>query len=123
MPNWADILNEVRSNGHTTDVIRRKYLKKLNQVTKRNVIIYYSGWLQKKAPPGGAPLDFGINDVDKNGFMSVVYKLDRNVGLDLLLHTPGGDCPQRNPSSIRCGRCSVATCAPSFRRLLCQAGQ
>jgi Serine dehydrogenase proteinase len=91
MPNWGDILNEVRASGHTTDVVRRKYLKKLHQTTKRNVIIYYSGWLQRKTPPGTAPLDFGINDTDKNGFMSVVHRLDRKVGLDLLLHTPGGD--------------------------------
>src|SRR4051812_24444545 len=91
MPNWGDIINEVRASGHTTDVIRRKYLKKLNQVTKRNAIIYYSGWLQKKSQAPAAPLDFGINDTDKNGFMSVVHKMDRRQGLDLILHTPGGD--------------------------------
>jgi ATP-dependent protease ClpP protease subunit len=93
MPNWGTILNEVRESGHTTDVIRRKYLKRLFQLTKRNVIIYYSGWLQKRQPTGaGSPsLDFGINDTDKNGFMSVVHKMDRSLGLDLILHTPGGD--------------------------------
>jgi ATP-dependent protease ClpP protease subunit len=91
MPNWGDLINEVRASGHTTDVIRRKYLKKLNQVTKRNTIIYYSGWLQKKNQAPAAPLDFGINDTDKNGFMSVVHKMHRRQGLDLILHTPGGD--------------------------------
>ena len=30
-------------------------------------------------------------DLDKNGFMNAVHKLDRSKGLDLLLHTPGGD--------------------------------
>jgi hypothetical protein len=89
MPNWGTILNEVRANGHTTDVIRRRYLKKLNAVTKRNVIIYYSGWLQKRGQPG--LIDFAINDTDKNGLMSVIHGLDRTLGLDLLLHTPGGD--------------------------------
>lgn len=91
MPNWSDILNEVRESGHTTDVVRRKYLKKLNLLTKRNVIVYYSGWLQKRPVTGAAPPDFGINDTDKNGFMSVIHKLDRSSGLDLFLHTPGGD--------------------------------
>lgn len=91
MPNWGEIINEVRTSGHTTDVIRRRYLKKLHQHTKRNIIIYYSGWLQKRNSPGGAVLEFGINDNDKNGFMSVVHKLDRSLGLDLVLHTPGGD--------------------------------
>jgi membrane-bound ClpP family serine protease len=35
--------------------------------------------------------DFGLNDLDKNGFMSVVHGLDSKLGLDLMLHTPGGD--------------------------------
>ncbi len=90
MPNWGEILNEVKQSGHTTDVIRRKYLTKLHRLTKRNVIIYYSGWLHRKSPGGPAP-DFGLNDLDKNGFMSVVHGLDRKLGLDLVLHTPGGD--------------------------------
>jgi hypothetical protein len=53
------------------------------------VIIYYSGWLQKRVP--GSPLDFGISDLDKNGLLSVTHDLDATIGLDLLLHTPGGD--------------------------------
>ena len=32
-----------------------------------------------------------INDEDKNGLMTVVHKLNRGFGLDLILHTPGGD--------------------------------
>lgn len=32
-----------------------------------------------------------INDEDKNGFMMAVHKLEREKGLDLLLHTPGGN--------------------------------
>ncbi len=32
-----------------------------------------------------------VNDADKNGFMTVVHELDRSKGLDLLLHTPGGE--------------------------------
>lgn len=33
----------------------------------------------------------GINDEDKNGFMNAVNGLDRSIGLDLVLHTPGGE--------------------------------
>ena len=80
-------MNEVKQSGHTTDVFRRRYLRNLSRVTKRNTIIYYSGFLQKRIPSGPTP-DFEINDLDKNGFMSVVHGLDRNRGLDLLLHTP-----------------------------------
>jgi membrane-bound ClpP family serine protease len=36
-------------------------------------------------------MEFGINDNDKNGFMSVIHRLPKGVGLDLILHTPGGD--------------------------------
>ena len=86
MPNWNNMLNEVAAIGSAHDVLRRKYLKKLNEETKRNIIIYYSGWLQKPGFPGA-----GINDEDKNGFMTTINGLDRAVGLDLVLHTPGGD--------------------------------
>lgn len=39
--------------------------------------------------PQGLPID--VNDSDKNGFMVTVHEMDRSKGLDLLLHTPGGD--------------------------------
>lgn len=86
MGNWHSILNETRELGSPFDVIRRKYLKSLYNYTKRNVIIYYSGWLQKPTTPG-----VSVNDADKNGFMNVIHKLNKDAGLDLILHTPGGD--------------------------------
>lgn len=86
MPNWNDILNEVKACGSPHDVVRRKYLRQLYERTKRNVIVYYSGWLQH-----GNSLALIVNDEDKNGFMTTVNNLDRSKGLDLILHTPGGD--------------------------------
>lgn len=86
MPNWNEILDEIRVSGSTHDIVRRKYLKKLQRLTGRNVIIYYSGWLQKPNASG-----IQVNDADKNGFMTVTHKLDRSKGLDLILHTPGGE--------------------------------
>ncbi|MDZ7816570.1 MAG: ATP-dependent Clp protease proteolytic subunit [Planctomycetota bacterium] len=50
------------------------------------MIIYYSGWLQKRGLDGTE-----VNDADKNGLMTVIHKLDRSLGLDLILHTPGGE--------------------------------
>lgn len=85
MPDWNQLLNEVKSSGSTYDVLRRKYLKKLSAYTGRNTIIYYSGWLQKSNLP------LGINDSDKNGFMTTLHGLNREKGLDLILHTPGGE--------------------------------
>jgi len=92
MPNWNQILNEVVAAGSTHDLIRRKYLSELNQYTGRNVIIYYSGWLQKRELASNSRgFAFSINDEDKTGFMSCVHGMDRSKGLDLLLHTPGGE--------------------------------
>jgi hypothetical protein len=85
MPNWTTILEDIRKRGGTHDVVRREYLSKLQKLTGRNVIVYYSGWLQK---PGLMGSD--INDADKNGFMTAIHQLDRSKGLDLILHTPGG---------------------------------
>ncbi len=86
MPTWHSLLNEIKERGSTFDVIRRERLKTLAKITKRNVIIYYSGWLQKPKMPG-----VQVTDADKNGFMTVIHALDRSKGLDLILHTPGGE--------------------------------
>ena len=91
MPNWAEILNELHAAGSTHDVVRRKYLRELHDLTGRNVIVYYSGWLQKNALLNRGVTGFEVNDADKNGFMTTVHTLDRSLGLDLLLHTPGGE--------------------------------
>jgi ATP-dependent protease ClpP protease subunit len=86
MPNWHEIANQFEVIGSTYDIVRRKYIKELHDITGRNVIIYYSGWLQKPDAPS-----VGLNDADKTGFMTVIHKLDRTKGLDLILHTPGGE--------------------------------
>ncbi len=86
MPNWHEIGEELKQTGSTFDVIRRRYLKDLSVKTGRNVILYYSGWLQKSNIDG-----LQVNDADKNGLMTVIHKLDRAKGLDLILHTPGGE--------------------------------
>ena len=90
MPNWNEVISEItleakKHKSAAADVVRRRYLEKLFNHTKRNVIAYYSGFLSK---PGIQLLD--INDEDMNGFMMAVHKMDRSLGLDLILHTPGG---------------------------------
>jgi ATP-dependent protease ClpP protease subunit len=88
VPSWPEVLLEIRKAGGPQDVVRRRYLRQLSRYTGRNTIIYYSGWLQKTDISNTA---FLVNDSDKNGFMSAVHRLDRTKGLDLILHTPGGD--------------------------------
>lgn len=86
MPNWSEVLREIQACEGGLDRVRRKYLKALHDVTGRATIAYYSGWLQK-------PNQFSssLSDDDKNGFMNAVHGLPRDHGLDLILHTPGGD--------------------------------
>lgn len=88
MPSWKQVLDEVRAAGSIYDVTRRKYLAALHEVTGRNVIVYYSAWLQKREY---ASPSFSLTDSDKNGFMAAIHQLDRSQGLDLVLHTPGGE--------------------------------
>lgn len=86
MANWNQLLDEINKEGSTYDIVRRNHLKKLSKLTGRNAIAYYSGWLQK---PGAKAVT--INDEDKNGFMTTINGMDRGRGLDLILHTPGGE--------------------------------
>lgn len=94
MANWNQILLEIERNrvdhqsaaNQSFDVVRRKYLKQLSHHTGRNVIAYYSSFLSKPNIEG-----IDIVDDDKNGFMLNVHQLDRSKGLDLIIHTPGGN--------------------------------
>jgi hypothetical protein len=92
MPNWKQILEEVQTDSKVSvhDRVRRKYLKQFAKQTGRNVIVYYSGWLQKGDIQQHGFSGFALNDGDKNGFMVCVHRLDKAKGLDLVLHTPGG---------------------------------
>ena len=91
MPSWSEIFsnfNKRQGNERISYLVKEKkqYLDEISRCTGRNVITYYSGWMQK---PTAA--DVSINDKDINAFMEAVYKLDKSKGVDLILHTPGGD--------------------------------
>lgn len=84
MPNLHGVRSEIQA-GHNR--VRTDYARQLNRLTGRNVILYYSGWLQKPTAP-----NLGICDLDISWFMSVIHGLEEpESGLDLLLHTPGGE--------------------------------
>jgi ClpP class serine protease len=95
MPNWDFVLREIQKekddpNGQSAvDKVRLKYLVQLQKHVNRNVICYYSGFLSKPRNIEGMEL----NDEDTNGFMLCIHKLEerKKRGLDLILHTPGGD--------------------------------
>lgn len=91
MPSWSEIFNQFSKNKKADQIPflvkeKQKYLDEISKCTGRNVITYYSGWLQKPTAS-----DVSINDKDINAFMEAVYKLDKSKGVDLILHTPGGE--------------------------------
>lgn len=85
MAGWDKILLQLQNYPGPHDCIRREYLRELSEFTERNTIIYYSAFQTKKVN------DMDINDRDMQGFMNAVKGLDGSKGLDLILHTPGGD--------------------------------
>lgn len=91
MPSWGEIVAELNSCNDNSKIdflnaSRLEYLKKINEITGRNVIAYYSAFLQKPSV-----VDVSINDKDINALMENIHKLPKEKGLDLILHTPGGD--------------------------------
>ncbi len=91
MPNWKEVLEEIAvtepaGQQSPFDIVRMQYLERLSAKTERNVIAYYSGWLQYPTV-----FDTSINDEDRNGFMLCCHGIDPTKGLDLILHTPGGN--------------------------------
>jgi hypothetical protein len=86
MGNWNSILNEINANPY--DGARRRYADALYQLTKRNTLYYYSGWLQKTDPTFFNVVS--ITDEDKAGFMNCLHGIDFSAGLDLVIHSPGG---------------------------------
>ena len=75
-----------QSIDNAMEIERLGHLKAMNNHTGRNVICYYSGFLTAQKSAG-----ISIDDNDLHGIMSTVHNLDKKIGLDLLLHTPGGD--------------------------------
>lgn len=93
MPTWNEINKEIDGDGtlDACDRIRQKYLKLLSTKVNRPIIAYYSGFLQKRLPDGRYHPEAAVSDNDLNGLMSSIHGLPCDKGLDLILHTPGGD--------------------------------
>ena len=80
MPSWSELLTEIQPHKDeygndvpplTLDLLRLKYIKKLSDITGRNTIAYYSGWLKP-----GRKQNVDINDSDITGIMNAVKGLD-----------------------------------------------
>lgn len=89
MPSWSNILDKVQTlstEGQELNKLRSQYLNEIHSITGRNVVAYYSCWLKTPGAPNSS-----VTDQDMNAFMNAVHGLDTSKGLDLILHTPGGD--------------------------------
>ena len=84
MASFQDIEDSVRQGQFVLDALRKQAIVEISNITRRNVIAYYSAFMTRRGD------GMEINDMDINGFMNVVCKMDRKKGLDLVLHTPGG---------------------------------
>ncbi len=93
MPGWGEILKEVLESaaqrgqqGPDLDGIRLKYIRCLHeQLPKRAVFVYASGWLEGGLDDGG----YLVDGVDVHALMEVCHKTKERE-LDLVLHSPGG---------------------------------
>ncbi len=95
MYSWNTLLNESQKqitpdnpNGGVIYLSEKKteYIQSLSEKTGRNTILYFSAFMHKPKNP-----DVEINDKDINAFMENVHGLDKKKGLDLILHSPGGN--------------------------------
>jgi len=91
LPTWGGILKQLRKVQKETkkapfDLVRRKYLKRLYEYTKRNTILYASSWTQPKGVPAQL---LSIIDEEVQGFMEAISDLSGKE-LDIILHSPGG---------------------------------
>lgn len=84
MASWGEIVSDIDQRIHN---LRREYIDNMRKITDRNIISYYSAWQQKAE----INANYAIDDNDLNGFMSTIKDLDTSKGLDLILHTPGGE--------------------------------
>ena len=90
MPGWSEIMDTVQQQKQEMVPAfllneSKRYLSLITNITGRNIIVYYSGWLKNNV------VETSINENDKNAFMNAVYEMDKTKGVDLILHTPGGD--------------------------------
>lgn len=111
MPTWGELLVELNAiqTPDKADLVRRKYLRELSEYTHRNVILYSTKWTITPTPQD--PSLLSITDEDMEGLMEVIHGLDSEMGLDLIIHSPGGSAEAAEalvkylrtkfPSSIR----------------------
>jgi serine dehydrogenase proteinase len=88
MNSWNEVRLEIEAarsqhGGTCFDVVRRKKMQELVELTQRPLIVYATAFLSKPDPITS------IDRNDKEGFREVLNGLDSQE-IDILLHSPGG---------------------------------
>jgi hypothetical protein len=104
VPTWSELLAQLSSgqwvdaNGNPDyDSLRKHYITALSAKTGRNTVVYATDYLN---PFKGGNPDLSIILADIQGLMEVYKDLPVDKGLDLILHSPGGD-PTAADSLVR----------------------
>lgn len=85
IPADIKIQSKIQRGIPTFDIVM-ELMTDLSIQTGRNTVVYYSSFPRKSY--GDAS---GVTEWDISGFMRVLTGLDRSLGLDLVIQTPGGD--------------------------------
>ncbi|MEW6347641.1 MAG: serine protease [Thermodesulfobacteriota bacterium] len=93
MSSWTELVHSLEpvARDFRPQWFRERQQESLNIISQkrshRNVVLYASAFLQK---PQIASMSLLVSAEDINGFVSVMYGMQWDKGLTLLLHTPGG---------------------------------
>ncbi len=94
MTSWTTILEQIQkqikdnpeyNEANALAEYRQEKIKAIAEKTGRNLVTYYSGFL------AGKNTDSIISRADRKRFEEIVLDMDPEKGLDVILHTPGGD--------------------------------
>jgi hypothetical protein len=88
MKSWTEIMQEIKNKGGDNDTIRRGYIRKVEEITGRPLIIYASDFTnaEKTQAAGG---EVAIIGNDKIAFNEVISGIEGDK-LDVLIQSPGG---------------------------------
>jgi len=99
MATWSEISEEIRNAGQGgQDIVRRRKLADLFQITNRPVILYAVEMFNAgkiNAAGGAVAIDLG----DKDGFKEALLGIT-GTSLDVILHSPGGS-PEATESIVK----------------------
>ena len=82
---WVGFLETYNPNSHTLSEYRQYCYKKIERLRGRPLLVYAAKLMEYP----GVPNAIDLNDVD--GFTDLIQPVKENKGIDILLHSPGGE--------------------------------